>query len=308
MTGKGALKALSKALFYFAIYFISQLLIIQIFSIGASVYVFASSDPSELVGAELAGSLEEMTAEDYQAYLQALTVSVTEKVLAITYKYSVHLTAISGLLTLLTLLIFFKLRKKRFTEEITLTRLSPQKCLCAFTLGASLNIFLSLVMSIIPFPTSWIDEYVESTSSISNETSISALLMIGIAIPIVEEVVFRGLCYTRLRRGLPMLAAMLINSWCFGLVHGTVIWTIYASLFGFILCWLFEKYRSLAACILLHCGFNLFGQITAMTSTISDYAFFLLLISSGIVSIALFIHIHRSSEYRIKLGMADEQK
>ncbi len=308
MTPKGVLKAIGKALLYFAIYFGWQLIVINWISIAASVYLSLTMDPAELLGSSAISNPEQMTVAEYQTYSERLTLALTEKIYEIINRFSVHLTLLSGILTLVTLFVIFKARGKSLIRDVKITRLKPSQGITLFTLGAALNVFVSLVMSIIPFPATWMDQYIESSSALIEGNIVIILLTTVVAAPLVEEIVFRGLCYTRLKQGLPMLAAMLISAWGFGLVHGTIVWFIYASIFGFLLAWVYEKYRSLSASILMHFGFNLFGQLSSLVTEMSDAAYWLLLISGGIASAALIIHIQRTSEYKIELGMAEDEK
>lgn len=71
--------------------------------------------------------------------------------------------------------------------------------------------------------------------------------------PIVEEIAFRGLLYSTLRRRLPMIWAAVVSSAIFGIVHGyslqgflTIFWS------GFLWAIAFEKSRSLLPGMLCH--------------------------------------------------------
>ena len=89
-----------------------------------------------------------------------------------------------------------------------------------------------------------------------------------------------------------MFAAMLISSWVFGMVHGDLIWFMYAFLLGIVLTYIGEKCGALTASIIVHMAFNLFGSLTGLLGDMSETTFFILLISSGLVSLAP-AHSHR---------------
>ena len=63
---------------------------------------------------------------------------------------------------------------------------------------------------------------------------------------------------------MPILAAAILTSVVFGMMHGTVIWFLYTFLFGMILIWVFERFHSLTASILLHVAYNLSGMALAL--------------------------------------------
>ena len=307
MNIKSIFKAIGKACLYFGIYFGWQLMVTNWAAILASVIVSLrmAADPSGALSETIGAAAESASPDAFAAVYDAAYAETMEQVLDLVMEWSLALTLLSGVLTLITLFLIFRVRKKSFVHEIGLTKLAPSAYIIPFALGASLNLFVSFVMNLIPFPEAWMEDYLESSSLIA-ETSVLAWITAVLCAPIVEEVVFRGLCYTRLKQGMPMFAAMLISAWAFGMVHGTVIWVLYASVFGFVLAWLYEKYRSLTACIVMHLSFNLFGQLmTFMGEEIPDAAFWLLLAAGGIASAALILHIEKQSPHKIEFTMPE---
>lgn len=105
----------------------------------------------------------------------------------------------------------------------------------------------------------------EMLKSISQAESVwASVLLISsavIAAPLLEEGVFRGLVQTCLldvfgrdkRWRLVLTTALL-----FTLIHTQVPWQVRPGLFalGVILGWLYERYGSLLACLVVHAGFN----------------------------------------------------
>ena len=232
-------------------------------------------------------------------YIEWMT-SVQNYVYELVMKYSMILTLISGILALVTFFVIMKARKKRPLADIGLTRINPWLALELFGLGAALNVFVTFAMSIIPFPVEWINSYVESSSVLADANVVVSIIVTVISAPIVEEITFRGFMYNQLKGGMPMFAAMLISSWVFGMVHGDLIWFMYAFLLGIVLTYIGEKCGALTAPIIVHMAFNLFGSLTGLLSDMSETTFFILLVSSGLVSLALLIHIGRTSERKIE--------
>lgn len=81
-----------------------------------------------------------------------------------------------------------------------------------------------------------------------------AALVIGVVIlaPLGEELLFRGLVYGWLRRMLSFTPAAVLQAVPFGLLHGTLDYTIYASLLGVVLALVRERTGSLRVCIAAH--------------------------------------------------------
>lgn len=83
-------------------------------------------------------------------------------------------------------------------------------------------------------------------------TFITSVLMA----PVMEELLFRGLLYARLRSVCPAGMAAVISAAAFGLAHGNLVQFVYAFLAGMILAFLYEKYHGLTAPVLAHFSAN----------------------------------------------------
>lgn len=83
----------------------------------------------------------------------------------------------------------------------------------------------------------------------------------GIAAPLSEELLFRGILFERLRMALPFFWAALGSAAFFGLVHGNWAQGIYAALMGLILAWLYEKKNRLWEPVLFHSAANLTAML-----------------------------------------------
>lgn len=79
-----------------------------------------------------------------------------------------------------------------------------------------------------------------------------AFLTLVVAAPFIEEVLFRGYLYGKLRKAVPLWAAILITSALFGFVHGH--WNVGLDVFvlSVVMCGLREITGSIWAGILLH--------------------------------------------------------
>ena len=84
---------------------------------------------------------------------------------------------------------------------------------------------------------------------------------LGIVVPAVEELIFRGLFYERLREWMPRMWVILCASVVFALYHGNPIQMIYAFPMALLLHLVYEEGGSLAAPIAFHMGANLISVI-----------------------------------------------
>lgn len=85
------------------------------------------------------------------------------------------------------------------------------------------------------------------------------IIGIGLFVPFVEELIFRGLVYGKLRRLFSFWAAAGISAALFALYHGNIVQLIYAFPMGLLLAWSYERWGSFSAPVLLHIGANLLG-------------------------------------------------
>lgn len=210
-----------------------------------------------------------------------------------------EMTVAAGVLTLLTYYLIFKRRKKNFFSEIKLVKLHVLSCLLMVFLGVLLNLATTFILELIPFPESWLSQYGEMSSVITDSAVCLQVLTSIIVAPIVEEVVFRGLIHTSLKGGMPMFAAMLFSAWVFGMVHGAIIWIIYAGVFGFVLVWVYEKYKSLLAPLCLHFGFNLCGILLGMLES----APVILFLMATLLSIMVIFYVQFTAKHKIEFTM-----
>lgn len=85
---------------------------------------------------------------------------------------------------------------------------------------------------------------------------IVSIISSGICGPILEEFLFRGIVYNRLKEFNSPMKSMIITSVLFGIIHFNIIDCIYAFGVSFILIYLYEKYKTLKAPILMHISLN----------------------------------------------------
>lgn len=83
------------------------------------------------------------------------------------------------------------------------------------------------------------------------------LIMVVVAGPVAEELLFRGVIYGRLRHSFTVLQAAVISAALFGIYHKNIIQGVYAAAFGIILAYIFEKTQTIWGCVVMHMMFNL---------------------------------------------------
>ena len=95
---------------------------------------------------------------------------------------------------------------------------------------------------------------------------IGMLIMTGLAAPVAEELVFRGVLYRWMRARWGPAIAVLISALCFSVLHG-IGWLIPAlALVGMILALVYERSGSLWPAIMTHGCFNAINTILIYTA------------------------------------------
>lgn len=243
--------ALGKAILYFLVYFGLQMAVSIAFSMFYSISMYARLAAT--------GDVTD-TAE--------ITRMITEKIL----EQSMTMTLISGILALLTYWIVFLIRKKKFAQEVKLRKIPVKGILAVLLMGVTFNIVISTLLATIPFPDAWMETYQQNSSVLTGGNEVISFLATVFMAPVLEEIVFRGLIYDRLKKGMPAVVAAIISSLAFGLMHGTIIWMMYAFVLGVVLVIVFERFHSLLANMFLHFGFNLTGMCLNHAQGMSEVA------------------------------------
>lgn len=108
------------------------------------------------------------------------------------------------------------------------------------------------------------------TSEVIYSSGIVLLLLTTcICAPLVEELLFRGLVFKRLRGIMSATPAMIISSLLFGIIHGNIVQFIYATLVGFVCAYVYEKFKTISAPILVHASANIFSVFVTFLSEAS---------------------------------------
>lgn len=195
--------------------------------------------------------IHDNAAPDIDAIVESMTQFLLGKTLTI--------TLVSNIAALALLAVFFAARKKKFLREIHLEKGLPSLAFIPLLLGgACLAGFVGLMIDMLPIPRSVLEEYTAQAGMLGDADILAIIASIFIA-PLVEEVFFRGLVYTRLRRAMPPVVAMLLSSAVFGLLHGQILWICYATFVGLAMALVFERTGTVRATFAMHLAFNLGG-------------------------------------------------
>ena len=270
---KNFLKAIGKAALYFGTYFMVQLIVMYGYGIA---WMVGEVTKLTVVGEEI----------DELLLAEQMVTAIMDQALAITFW--------SGIIVLIVFWIRFAVRKKSFLKEVECKPVAVKGILPIVVFALGFNVIVSVVISYFPWPQGWMDAY--ATSAAPLDGSLMSWLTGVLMAPVLEEIVFRGLVYTRLKKGMPAIVAAVLSSLLFGIMHGTIIWVIYAFVLGMVMTWVFERYQSLAANILFHFVFNLMGLGLGMIPESAEFVIWILFVVSIVGCVFMFKQIVKVTE------------
>lgn len=223
------LLALLKAICYLSLFLGSQVLVMM-------PVVIAFAIQAAVGGGEV----------DQGALMQVLTDQ--------SMKYSL----IANMLTLVVIMIFYLIRRKKFSEALWLRKVDAPTLWEGVAFAPGLYLIVSAVL--FALPESWLESYNEASAGITTGGVVGVLAVV-VAAPVVEEIVFRGLIMTRLSRAVPGWLAVLLSAAIFGVCHGHPVWFGYAFALGTVFGFMDLRAGSIWPSVLGHVVFNSFSQI-----------------------------------------------
>lgn len=163
-------------------------------------------------------------------------------------------------LLVIAVILAFYFKKQSIRDIIAIAPLPGKEYMwCALCAVAS-SIAVSLLLTLLPIPDHIMSSYNDSVAASSGGTFAEHFIAAAVLAPIAEELLFRGLIYGTLRSVLKWPAAILVSCAIFGLMHGQLLWVIYAFLMGVALTLIYDKYRTLLASMAFHIAFNITGS------------------------------------------------
>lgn len=91
------------------------------------------------------------------------------------------------------------------------------------------------------------------------------LLLNGLIAPLVEEMVFRGIIYNRLKKYMTYIPAILVSALAFGIYHQNIVQGSYAFLMGCIIAYLYESFGHFYVPVAAHMLSNVSAYLLTMT-------------------------------------------
>lgn len=207
------------------------------------------------------------------AAFMATGVTSYDKLIDSVLPYTLPITAVSAVITFVPVILFYYFDKKkgRVAKD---SNAKPLDFLMAALGGAGIAIVLNVIIGIsglVGLDTS----FMEVSEAISSPPFPVILLCAGVIAPIIEELIFRGLVFNRIKYNYNAVAAIIISAVVFGIYHGNLTQGVYATLLGICLAYVYNKTENLLVPICIHISANVivnfYGKLSENFDTITKF-------------------------------------
>ena len=179
-------------------------------------------------------------------------------------------------------------------------------------LVAILGIFASAGISklVMLFPIDGIlGNYAETTSKVMESNIVLQIITLIIIGPIMEELLFRGLIYNRLKLFNDKTIAIYISAIIFGVYHFNLVQGVYTFILAIFLAYLYEKFETIWAPIIMHMAANAAAVVIehlTICKVINNHWYFKIPVM--IIEIAVFTMVFYYKIYKKTNKEVDENK
>lgn len=196
------------------------------------------------------------TAPTLQEFLD-LYMQMLEPAFEMIARYQIEILSLSALGTIImTGILFYRDRKLEQQAGICLPDKAPlSKYWTVFVFGIAGGIAATCLMAMAQI--AFYDERYQQTAQIAYSAGLPVQIIgLGIIVPVAEELMFRGILHKRFRERQPFWYSAVCSALLFAFIHSSTTQLIYTFLLGILLSYLYEKFGSLRAPILLHILLN----------------------------------------------------
>ncbi|MCL2087985.1 MAG: RdgB/HAM1 family non-canonical purine NTP pyrophosphatase [Oscillospiraceae bacterium] len=160
-------------------------------------------------------------------------------------------------------LIMWLILRKEWRREDTwnIKGFSAGLCLLCLVVAVPLSLSISGIIQFLPFDR-FIPSHEQLMEQLMGKNIFVEISVVGLAVPIVEELIFRGIVLKRfLRMSMAVPMAIFLQALMFGIFHMNILQGFYTFLLAIILGLVYVWFKTVWAPIFLHIGFNMFSVL-----------------------------------------------
>lgn len=172
---------------------------------------------------------------------------------------STVMAAVAGIISLVIFTLIFKKRKENLLKICKFTKVKLGSILFSILAAISLSY---IAVSILVVAQNVFKMHSASSAMISaSQTSMLGIVCGVVFIPILEEILFRGIIFNELRKNLNIILSIIIQALIFAVAHFSLEQGIYTFLLGVTLAAVYTWTESILSNITIHIVFNIFGSL-----------------------------------------------
>ncbi|WP_308750361.1 type II CAAX endopeptidase family protein [uncultured Anaerococcus sp.] len=215
---------------------------------------------------------------------------------------TLYILILSQILKLILVLVFLKLRSKKFHHQYGLTYIKNKNLdsdfykiiTIAFGVAGFGNILLSVFLKIFE-NNDYINTTLETLETMLNYNSTFEYLVLFASVviiaPILEELLFRGILFSETKKYLNVTASMVINGLCFAIYHMNIIQGINTFFMGMVLSYVYYYRRNIKEAIAIH-------MVNNFIAMVMDVNYYLTIIMGTIAFISIIFAIKYLREFK----------
>lgn len=175
--------------------------------------------------------------------------------------YAVLIEGLAAIVTIAVMAWFFYQNCKRDKAEgILAEKVSLWKYIAVVVIAAAMGLGLNNLILLSDL-SSLSASYEDTIEMLYNPPMAVQLVVLGVLMPVCEEMVFRGVVYKRLRYQESYMTAALYSSLIFAAMHGNLVQILYGFIMGMMFANLYERYGSVKAPIMAHIVANIISVV-----------------------------------------------
>lgn len=182
--------------------------------------------------------------------------------------WALSMTGIAACICLPFLIIMYRKDKARLI--IRQPELSAFCYICIPVLGMCSCFLLNGILSVSGLTELLSEGYEQTAESIYTQELWQQYLVAAVLIPCMEEMIFRGLIFRRMRTYSIFSLAALVSAVLFGIYHMNLLQFLYATCLGLLLAYVYEQFRTILAPILLHASANAFSILITANAAVAE--------------------------------------
>lgn len=181
--------------------------------------------------------------------------------------YTPVIVIVSAIMTIGMLMLYFLGRKDKFVDLVGFRSIDLRDGLLLGVFGVFFNLLfigvIHYVTELLPVQEQ-MEAYSEIVEALFSGSLVWVLLAVVVAAPVFEEILVRGIIFNDFRKAVPLWVALVIQAFVFGLMHMNWIQSSYAFFLGLALGWIYYKYASVWAPIIVHLTYNLTSTLLSV--------------------------------------------